>query len=646
MRYGWHISRLSLLLLTVSFRLASCIKAATKRIHGVTIYNWDKAFTNAGTMDKDGKKQEWLLAMRGGDKVIKKFCGESKDACLAEGHPDGGGVPFTAVLATFEELETVVKKHASDIEFIEPALPVMIEPPKGEGVAQEEAPIQPFGSSKTPDGELPFFLQTEQGAGFYVICLGKDHKTVGWGPFKTYNEADNFFGGKVQSCNGLCLTSASQFQCQRADGHHHDSRIKTWWTCKTTGQGNCQPGPTPAPPGNPFPPRRRRAGPGPPPPGGGNTNRWGLDRIDQRTGRDTNFNPPKNLDGKGVHVYVLDSGIRATHEDFTGRAVPTLDTSDYKTTKEVKVCDSDDMSCATDTYGHGSHCSGTIGGKVSGVATGATLHAVKVLKGRSDGSTMQILLGIDWVAKNGIRPALMSMSLGGDGVSSMMNFSISRAYSQGILSVVAAGNIGNGNVRDGQACSQTPAHVELAYTVSASTTSDARASYSNFGKCADIYAPGSGILSSCHRNDNNYCVMSGTSMATPHVSGAAALMLQKYPNAQPADLVQALDKYATPDVVQNPGAGTPNLLLYVTDYELNVKPPQPPPREARRRRRAPSRRRRGTSRRRSTRRRSPKRRRRASTRRRSTRRRGSKPPPPNAQPGSKPLPEPKPPKPR
>lgn len=326
----------------------------------------------------------------------------------------------------------------------------------------------------------------------------------------------------------------------------------------------------------------------------------------------------------------MDTGGRATHEDYGGRLIPTIDT----TTKKVVECSPGDASCARDVQGHGSHCSGTIGGKVHGVAKGATLHACKVMNSRRDGSTLRNLLAIDWVAKNAIKPALMSMSLGADGKSNAMNFSITRAYNNGILSVVAAGNIGNGAVRDGQACSQTPAHVEVAYVVSATTSSDSRASYSNYGPCANIFAPGDRIQSTCHTRDNHYCQMSGTSMACPHVSGAVALLLGKYPLLTPDQIMETMTKYATPDVVRSAGTGTPNKFLYVTDYETDYPPPTTPTtstttrkpedfgrrrtpkgpgrrRSPRRRKGGPTRRRSGKSRRRkggSSRRRSPRRR--------------------------------------
>ncbi|MDQ3634908.1 MAG: S8 family serine peptidase [Acidobacteriota bacterium] len=270
---------------------------------------------------------------------------------------------------------------------------------------------------------------------------------------------------------------------------------------------------------------------------------WGLDRIDQRD-LPLNGTYTYNADGTGVRAYIIDTGIRASHNEFGSRV-----TGGYTAINDGRGTD--------DCNGHGTHVAGTTGGSVYGVAKNVTLVPVRVLDCRGSGTTSGVIAGVDWVtANNNGAAAVANMSLGG-GASSTLDTAVSNSINAGITYAVAAGN---DNLN---ACNYSPARVASAITVGATTNTDARASYSNFGSCLDVFAPGSSITSAWHTGDTATNTISGTSMASPHVAGVAALILQGNPTASPSSVTTTITSNATTNKVTSAGTGSPNLLLYM-----------------------------------------------------------------------------------
>lgn len=268
---------------------------------------------------------------------------------------------------------------------------------------------------------------------------------------------------------------------------------------------------------------------------------WGLDRIDQRA-LPLNNTYNYNFTGAGVTAYIIDTGIRVSHNEFGGRASSGYD-----------FVDND--SNADDCNGHGTHVAGTVGGSTYGVAKGVSLVGVRVLNCEGSGTTSGVIAGIDWVtAQHTIGKAVANMSLGG-GASTALDNAVRNSIADGVVYAIAAGN-SNRN-----ACNFSPARTAQAITVGATTATDARASYSNKGKCLDLFAPGSSITSAWITSDTATNTISGTSMAAPHVAGVAALYLEGH-NATPQQVRDAIVGAATPNVVKNRGNNSPNLLLY------------------------------------------------------------------------------------
>jgi subtilisin family serine protease len=280
---------------------------------------------------------------------------------------------------------------------------------------------------------------------------------------------------------------------------------------------------------------------------------WGLDRVDQRIlPLDGTYQYP---DRTGVAVYVIDTGVRADHVDLVGRVG-----AGYSSIS--------DGNGTTDCNGHGTHVAGTVAGNQYGTSKTSTVHPVRVLACDGSGTISGVIAGIDWAISHhaaGV-PAVANLSLGG-GASSSLDTAINNLINDGVSVVVAAGN------SSADACTSSPARVPAAVTVAATDSSDRQASFSNYGKCVDMYAPGVNVASAWHTSTTAVASLSGTSMAAPHVAGAAALILAANPTFSPSQVAAALNGDATTGVVLNTSTGTPNRLLFIPSAASGTEGP-------------------------------------------------------------------------
>jgi subtilisin family serine protease len=280
---------------------------------------------------------------------------------------------------------------------------------------------------------------------------------------------------------------------------------------------------------------------------------WGLDRVDQRyLEMDNSYS--YEYTGAGVHAYIFDTGVRSTHAEFAGRMGPGYDGVG-------------DGGGTEDCHGHGTHVAGTVGSTLYGVAKNVTIHPIRIIGCAGEGTEESLIAGIDWMVANHVKPAVANMSLGAPGHQGVDD-AVTAAISAGIVFVVSAGN------ETDDSCGKSPARVPGALTVGSTSVYDTRSSFSNYGPCVDLFAPGEDIISTWWNSDTATSPSSGTSMAAPHVAGAVALYLEGHPHATPAEVHEELIARSTRNVIEDPGAGSPNVLLhsYCMGSNDSVKP--------------------------------------------------------------------------
>ncbi|WP_112277031.1 S8 family peptidase [Lentzea terrae] len=384
------------------------------------------------------------------------------------------------------------------------------------------------GVASAREGQVHRPSNAEVVAGQYIVLL----KQTGPGVASTAGVLAGRYGGKVERTYGSALTgftvTATEAQAKLLAADPRVARVEADSVVRGLGTQTTPP--------------------------------WNLDRVDQHTTvLDDAFTYPDSA-GMGVTAYVMDTGIRTAHTEFEGRASVGFDAIG-------DGWDGEDCS----TAGHGTHVAGTIGGKAYGVAKKVKLVSVRVLSCENSGTVSQIIAGVDWVTAHAQRPAVVNMSLGG-GKSVIEEIAVQKSIASGVTYAVSAGN------EQKDACDNSPANVREAITVGASNPIDERArdwkddpkdpdkitGGSNFGSCLDLFAPGEAIKSAHNATDAATITLHGTSMASPHVAGAIALLLAETPSMTPAEVTSALLGRATSDVLAGTGlgAGSPNKLLY------------------------------------------------------------------------------------